>query len=299
MHESSLGELVLAGATLEATLEALPDAVIVVDPDGQIVSKNPFGERVLKATGGENASSFRELPMPSAVLNDVNEVLQKGNAGDRPLDLSKALSVPMNGRLLKMHITVAPIPDFFPRRAGAAIVLADVTEFARLDDLRGEVVAIASHELKTPLTSLQMNHLLLQENADNLTARQREILAAAVRGGHELGATIDELLDLTRIEAGQLRLADQQVDLAAVVDQVASSLSPRFDDGKITLQIIKDAPKTVVRADPARMRLVFVNLLTNSLKYTPPGGRVTVRFSSMQNMHVDGCKAGQGCKSRH
>jgi NtrC-family two-component system sensor histidine kinase KinB len=282
-RQSSLGELLLAKGTLESTLAALPDAVIVVDPDGQIVSKNPLAEGVLKAIGGPPAVRFGDLPLTPAVLREVDETLREGRAHDSRPDLSQTLSVPLNGRPAKMLVTVVPIPEFLPRRAGAAIVLADVTEFARLDELRGEVVAIASHELKTPLTSLQMNLLLLGEKADNLTARQREILTAAVRGGEELGATIDELLDLTRIEAGQLRLLQQRIDLTAVVEQVARGLRPRYSDADVTLEIVKEVPSAVVQGDAARLGLVFVNLLTNALKYTPRGGNVTVRLASLQN----------------
>jgi NtrC-family two-component system sensor histidine kinase KinB len=282
-RESSLGELLLAKATLEATLAALPDAVIVVDPDGQIVSKNPLAVKILKAIGGAEVAQVGDLPLSPAVLHDVKETLRDGHASGARPDLSQALSVSLDGRQLKMLVTVVPIPEFLPRRAGAAIVLADVTEFARLDELRGEVVAIASHELKTPLTSLQMNLLLLQEKADNLTARQQEILTAAVRGGEELGATIDELLDLTRIEAGQLRLVQQRVDLAAVIEQTVRMLRPRYDDAQVTLRVVQDVGSALVRGDAARLRLVFVNLLTNALKYTPRSGEVVVRLASLQN----------------
>jgi two-component system, NtrC family, sensor histidine kinase KinB len=290
-RESSLGELLLAKATLEATLAALPDAVIVVDPDEQIVSKNPLAVQVLQAMGGKEAARVEDLPLSSTVLREVKETLRQGRAsGVRP-DLGQALSVSLNGRPRKMLVTVVPIPEYLPRRAGAAIVLADVTEFARLDELRGEVVAVASHELKTPLTSLQMNLLMLQEKADNLTARQREILTAAVAGGEELAATIDELLDLTRIEAGQLQLAKQRVDLDALVEQVSRTFRPRYQDAEVALRVVREAPTAIVQGDPARLRIVLVNLLTNALKYTPRGGEVTLRLASRQN-------AGAGSKSR-
>jgi NtrC-family two-component system sensor histidine kinase KinB len=282
-RESSLGELLLAKATLEATLGALPDAVIVVDPDGQIVSKNPLAEEILKAIGGKTAARVSDLPLPSAVLQEVMEDLRDGRPHSAKPDLSQALSVSLNGQDHKMLVTVVPIPQFLPRRAGAAIVLADVTEFARLDELRGEVVAVASHELKTPLTALQMNLMLLQEKAENLTGQQREILGAAVHGSEELAATIDELLDLTRIEAGQLRLQQQRVDLGAVVEHAVRTLRPRYQDAEVALRVAKDVPTAIVRGDAARLGIVFINLLTNALKYTPRGGEVSVRLASMQN----------------
>ena len=201
-RESSLGELLLAKATLEATLAALPDAVIVVDPDGQIVSRNPLAVKILEAVGGAGAARFGDLQLPKTILQDVEETLRTGHTRTARPDLSRALTVSVNGRQTKFMVTVVPIPHFLPRRAGAAIVLEDITEFARLDKLRSEVVAVASHELKTPLTALQMNLLLLQEKADNLTTRQWEILTAAVHGGEELGSIIDELLDLAQDRGG-------------------------------------------------------------------------------------------------
>jgi NtrC-family two-component system sensor histidine kinase KinB len=282
-RESSLGELLLAKSTLEATMAALPDAVIVVDPDGLIVAKNPLAEKILKAIGDRKTERFEDLPLARGILKDVRETLRTGQAGAARPDLNQALPVTVDGRPLKMLASVVPIPQYLPRRAGAAIVLADVTDFARLDELRGEVVAVASHELKTPLTSLQMNLLLLREQPGNLSARQQEILTAAVEGAEELATTIDELLDLTRIEAGQLQLVKQRVDLDTLVQQVARTLRPRFEDAEVSLRIVEDAPDPVVQGDPARLRIVFVNLLTNALKYTPRGGDVTVRLASGQN----------------
>jgi NtrC-family two-component system sensor histidine kinase KinB len=300
-HESSLGELLAAKTTLEATLAALPDAVVVVDPDGRIASKNRLAEDVLKATGGSVAQTFGELPLPPAVLRDVGETLHGGRTGGTKAGLDQALAVTFDGRPWKLLVSVVPIPEFFPHRAGAAIVLADVTEFARLDELRSEVVAVASHELKTPLTSLQVNLLLLKEKADNLTPRQHEILSAAVRGAEDLAATIEELLDLARIEAGQLHLDRQRVDIAGVVEQAVQKLRPLFDDAGVAVRVVRDTANSVVAGDAARLRLVVTNLLTNALKYSPQRkGEVVVRLWADPNtggkpqLHVAVTDSGPG-----
>jgi NtrC-family two-component system sensor histidine kinase KinB len=277
---SSLGELLLAKATLEATLAALPDAVIVVDPEGRIVSRNPRAEEVIRALGGAEAGRVGDLPLTPAALRGVEDALRGGRPTNGRGDLGQALAVPLGGRPVKMLPRAAPIPDFRPHRPGAVLVLDDVTEFARLDELRSELVAVASHELKTPLTALQMNLLLLAERADNLTPRQREILDAALGGVEELRGTIEELLDLTRIEAGQLRLARERVDLGAVVEQAAAAIRPRFEDAGVALRVEREVPGAAVRGDAARLRIVFANLLGNALKYTPRG-EVVVRLESL------------------
>jgi NtrC-family two-component system sensor histidine kinase KinB len=165
---------------------------------------------------------------------------------------------------------------------------AVIADFDRLDQLRAELVAVASHELKTPLTSLQVNLLLLDERAEGLTPRQREVLAAAILGGQELEATIGELLDLTRIEAGQLRLQRERVDPAAVAEQVVRALRPRFEDAEVGLRVVNEDRGAIVRGDADRLRVVFANLLTNALKYTPRGGAVVVRLASGQDAGVGG-----------
>ncbi len=274
-RNSSLGELLLAKTILESTLAVLPDAVFVVDSAERIEPKNALARALLRP---QATPRVQDLPLPPDVLQAVEDTLRGKQRGVRP-DPSQALPVCVDGRQLRMLVTVAPIAEHLPAQRGAVLVLADVTDFARLDELRSELVAVASHELKTPLTSLRMNLLLLRERAENLTARQTEILAATVQAVEELAETIDELLDLTRIEAGQLRLQRETVDLDALVEQAANSLRPRFDDARIGLRIVHESPALML-GDAARLRIVFLNLLDNALKYTPAGGEVEVRLAT-------------------
>jgi signal transduction histidine kinase len=109
-----------------------------------------------------------------------------------------------------------------------------------------------------------------------------------VCSAEELAATIDELLDLTRIEAGQLRLQRESIDLDALMEQAARSPRPRFEDAAIRLRIVHEAPPALVRGGAARLRIIFVNLLDNALKYTPAGGEVEVRLSVAADADKDG-----------
>ncbi len=282
-RQSNLGEVMRAKETLESTIAALPDAVIVFDPDGRIVAQNPLAKLVLTARRAETASSVDELPFSPANLRAINGALHGSRTGEPRADLDRALAIPLDGHMRKFMLTAVPIPEFWQGRQGAVAVLYDVTDFARLDELRTELVAVASHELKTPLTTLRMNLMLLGEQADNLTPRQQEILATAVLGCQELASTIDELLDLTRIEAGQLRLSREAVDVCAIIDRAIASLRQRFDDAAITVRVAAGAHPTIIFADGARLGMVFTNLLSNALKYTPRGGSVSIQVTSARN----------------
>jgi len=281
-RRSNLGEVVRAKETLEATLAALPDGVIVVDPDGRIAAVNGLARSILRAAGAEKARELDELPLSADHLRAVSETLQ----GLRPLGVrsesTRTLSVTLDDRQLWFAPVVMPIA-FSEGRIGAVIALTDVTDFVRLDELRAELIALVSHELKTPLTTLRMNLLLLAERPDDLTVRQREILATAAVGCEELAGTIDELLDLSRIEAGQLRLALARVDLQALVEQAVGTFRSRYAEAAIDLSVRCQCPQAVVFGDGPRLALVVSNLLSNALSYTPPGGRVVISMSSRQN----------------
>jgi len=279
----NLGEVLRAKETLESTLRALPDAVLVIDPEGTIVASNPLARSVLKATGVENAQRIAELPLPSPSLWAVDAALRGERGNETRAEFSRALSVSLDGRRCKFMFTVIPIPEFREGRFGAVAILYDVTDFARLDELRTELVGVASHELKTPLTTLRMNLMLLAEKADNLTARQHEILDTAMLGCQQLADTIDELLDLTRIEAGQLRLAHEIVDMRAVIERAAAALRQRYEDAAVRLLVPHAEERFLVRGDPARLSMVFTNLLSNALKYTPGGGAVSIGVVADRN----------------
>lgn len=282
-RRSNLGEVMRAKETLEATIAALPDAVIVIDPEGQIVAENPLAKSVLSARKAERAQSIDELPFSPASLRAIRGALSGQRTTETRAELDRAFAVPLDGHSRKFMLTALPIPEFQQVKFGAAAILYDVTDFARLDELRMELVAVASHELKTPLTTLRMNLLLLSERAENLTARQHEILETAVLGCQELAGTIDELLDLTRIEAGQLRLARDRIDLRRIVDRSIASLRQRFEDASVTVRVLPDHGTAFVLGDAARLGMVFTNLLSNALKYTPRGGSVSINLGAAGN----------------
>ncbi len=282
-RRSSLGELLAAKTTLEATLNALPDPVLVFAPDAALVALNPPARAVLAAKRAAGAGCLRDLPLLPAHREAVETAFAGRPAVPPRTDFSQALTAVLDGRPHRFALTAVPVPEFEPRRTGAVVVLDDVTEFARLDELRSELIGVASHELKTPLTTLHMNLLMLREDTGRLAHRRDEMLTAAVQGCEELGTTIDELLDVTRVESGQLRLNLAPVDVRAVVGQVVRALRPRFEDARVRPEVAHDGGPAVVRGDAARLRIVFTNLLTNALKYSPAGGAVAVRTASGRN----------------
>lgn len=292
-RRSSLGDVLAAKNTLEATLDALPDAVLLVAPDGSMAALNQPAQAVLRAKNVEEARQVRDLPLSPEHQAAVGLALAGRATMPRQPDFQHTFDVSLEGQPRRFMLTAVPVPECAPGQTGAVVVLHDVTEFARLDELRAELIGMASHELKSPLTTLRMNLLMLMEHSTGLSQRQQQLLAAAVQGCEELGSTIEELLDITRVEAGQLRLNLAPVELGAVLASAHHGLQPRFEDEGVALQVLMETSPALVLGDAARLASVFTNLLTNALKYSPRDSTVTVRVASAQKAGKPGPAAVQ------
>jgi NtrC-family two-component system sensor histidine kinase KinB len=279
-RRSNLGEVLQAKAALEATLQALPEAVILLDDTGHVLSMNRRAEDVLGVNGPVENLRTEVLHVGGVPLESL---VDRDGPDARPdaVDLARALRVTLDGSERRLLARTLRVGDLSDERRRTILVLYDVTELARLDEMRAELIAVASHELRTPLTTLRMTLLMLRENVAALPPRQQELVATCFAGVQQLGDTIDEFLDLTRIEAGQLRLNVDTVDVRALLEQLAQRWTARAKDQDVELAVRSSDAR--MNADAVRLRVVLDNLLSNALKYTPRGGRVHVETALVQS----------------
>ena len=279
-RRTNIGEVVQAKNTLEATLEALPDAVVLLDAGCRILSMNHAALAAFRAAGVTDPKTLEDLHISGLDRDAIAEAI-KAEAHIGPVsDLTRTIHVERDGTSQRLLPRVVPVPGLTSRQSGAILVLYDVTDLARLDEMRSELVAVASHELQTPLTTLRMTLLMLQEEAAELPARERELVATSLIGVEQLTETVHEFLDLTRIEAGELRLNLEPVHLPALLTEVVHRVEPQATAQAIALRSIVPPDLPAVIGDHRRLRVVFENLLSNALKYTPSGGTITVTAAS-------------------
>lgn len=281
-RRSNLGEVLRAKATLEAMMRALPDAVLLVDSEGSVASRNPAADDLFERMGQTAPAQIEQVVDLGIDRARVAEVMA-GSFLPEHIDLGSTLRCDVGGetrRLLPRIVRTNPAAD---ERSGFVLVLSDVTELARLDEMRAELVAVASHELRTPVTTLRMTLLMLQEGEGSLPSRARELLSTALVGADQIAETVDELLDMTHIEAGRLKLSCEPIDAVRLIQEIASRAQMRADEGGVRLSVDAAADLPPVFGDRARLRIVLDNLLSNALKYTPPGGMIRIDASSAQS----------------
>jgi PAS domain S-box-containing protein len=169
---------------------------------------------------------------------------------------------------------------------GRVFAFRDVTHEREVDRMKTEFVSMVSHELRTPLTSIKgYVDLLLEGEVGELAPDQQEFLEIVGSNAERLVALINDILDISRIEAGKVNLTLTNVDLEPLVGRLALSLRPQIESKRQELTFHVDPHLPRVRADSARLTQIITNLLSNAQKYTPAGGKISLRAVG-QGRHV-------------
>ncbi len=256
-------------ATLASLVRSLIDALIVVDDKGCIAYWNPSAERYLgleaaAVVGQPLAAVDRHL---AGVVQDPAQVLEQLRQAIR--DIAGFPQVEFQ--------LLAPAPRtlqarFFPVQAhrGYGIVLRDVTAERHLDDIKSQLLSTVSHELRTPLASIKgFATTLLRNDVQWDAATRREFLQIIDQESDRLGELIANLLEMSRIEAGVLRIDCDWLDLPALIAEAVDEMRLRTTSHTFVVDVPPDLPR--VYADTRRIRQVLHNLLENAIKYSPTG----------------------------
>jgi two-component system sensor histidine kinase ResE len=263
---------------LAGILGSMTDGVITFDKEGEVLLFNPPAQAYLaplvELTIGQRLGTDISLP---SVEEAFHQVLATGKMASAEIELdNRAFScrlAPLKGE-----------PQGNVR--GVVLVLLDMTRERRLEEMRREFVANVSHELRTPLTYLQGYTEAILDGLAADPAEEKKYLKIILDETLRLRRLVSDLLDLSRIEAGQVDLPLEEVRLVELVDQVLPKLVPMTADKNLELvtQIGPELPP--VWGNPDRLQQVLINLLDNALRHTPDGGRVTVTAREIEGNMV-------------
>jgi NtrC-family two-component system sensor histidine kinase KinB len=258
-----------------AVIEAIDDGVVVVDQRLTVIDLNPAAATAL----GTTTPHARGRPLGDLAADAPFLAATSDAAEGRAAESREAGYVAAAGR--EYEVVVTPMTGPSGASLGAVVLFRDVTQLRQLDRLKGEFVATASHELRTPVTSLGMSVGLLQERlAGRLDDSERGLLNAATEDVDRLRALADDLLDLSRVEAGRLDLEPVPVEPSSIVEEAASAFSVAAEGAGLSVAASSQAGLPSVIVDAPRIRRVLANLMANAIRHTPAGGHVAVRASS-------------------
>jgi PAS domain S-box-containing protein len=288
----------LAQYWLAALIESADDAIISKTLEGIITSWNKGAERIFGYTADEVIGKPVTILIPEGQQDEEPAILARLRAGER-IEHYETIRVRKDGTHIDISLTVSPIKGPQGDIIGASKIARDVTEQKQarksLDEayrqaeessrLKEEFLATISHELRTPLSAilgwarmLRLGQLSKENAAKALDTIERNARAQA--------QLIDDLLDVSRIVTGKLRMDVRPSDPNAFIDAAVESVRPAAEAKGVRMQKVIDTGLISIPGDPVRLQQVVWNLLSNAIKFTPRGGRVQIR-SERVNSHLE------------
>jgi two-component system phosphate regulon sensor histidine kinase PhoR len=269
--DHQLSSLTHENARLAAILNQMTDGVLIADAGGRIQFANPAARKLFE-TGDPVGRGVVEVIRHHQLV----ETWRKCQQGQ--VMQSGTVEIPAKRQIIQL----IAIPDQY---AGGALLLAqDLTTLRRIETVRRDFISNVSHELRTPLASLKALTETLQSGALEDPPAARRFLERIEAEVDALTQMASELLDLTRIESGQTTLNLANVLPQRILDSVADRMKMQAERASLDLLVQVAAALPPVRADMARIEQVLVNLIHNAIKFTPPGGRITLSAA----LHPDG-----------
>ncbi len=269
---------------MEAILQSLSDGVLVCDTDSKILSANPAVGRILER---DIESLFMGITLHD-VLHDLlgdrmqemplNELLHHPLNKEEEARVFEAV-VDVNMRVVSL--TMAPVLKDRNELFGALLLMHDITREVEAERLKTEFIGTMSHELRTPMTSIKgYTQLLAMGGLGPVNDTQREFLNTIQKNSERMISMINDVLDITKIETGNVDLELRPIHLAESLSGVVTELQALITARSHTLTMSIPAGLPFVRADTNRLHQILNNMLSNAIKYTPNNGKV----------HIEACE---------
>jgi two-component system phosphate regulon sensor histidine kinase PhoR len=270
--KSKVGELSEDRSQLLAMLTSMVEGVMVLDYRGRVLQVNPALERMFGVTRAETRGrQVSELFRHPELNQLVSNVLASRVGQEDEIVLAPS------GRCLHIEASVAGGQQ--DNEACVVLVFHDITELRRLENIRKDFVANVSHELRTPLTSIKgYVEALLDGGRDDPDTSVR-FLDIILKQSDRLNLILEDLLQLSKIESGQVQFKREPLHIGSVVERTIAMIKPLADKKhhRLIAQVSSDLP--LVNGDQERLVQVLANLVDNAIKYTPEGGQITVTAS--------------------
>jgi len=279
-------------AKLETILSSMFEGIMLTNERGEILLLNPSIRKLFFIDSSPEGRKPLEVIRNNAIQEIVDRVLHENR---EVITQEVSISIPEQKTIMINGVPV--VKDNVIE--GAVFVFHDITELKRLEEIRKDFVANVSHELRTPISSIKgYAETLLDGKVDNEDT-VKEFLSIIYQDSNRLANLIDDLLDLSKIESGKMKLEFEPLEILPIVNRCVNVLGKSAKDKSLSVKL--DIPTNLLKilGDHKRLSQVFLNLLDNAIKYTPEGGSITVNATSKEKIvQVDISDTGIGISEK-
>lgn len=272
---------------LEALLGSIGAGIVATDEAGYVTRINKaalqlLGYRAVEVLGKRFIDTFMAHREDGSQVRTVDRPIVRSFLTGETIS-EKALYGKKDGSLLPVQLTVSPIM-MHGRPVGAIEVFRDATLDIQSDKMKSDFISLASHQLRTPLSSINIySHMLQDGQAGKLNMEQKQFVDRILMSVDRMNELINTLLNITRIEAGGITVETGEVQLGRLVSELVSEAVASAEEKGLNLSSEIDHTIPCVTTDDLLVREVMANLISNAIKYTPAGGSVVVSLNRKRN----------------
>lgn len=253
--------------TLSVVLNQMTDAVIIVDQEGFVKLANPAAKLMFEIQNGHEREKTSVEFLRNHQINELIEKCQKEH-------VQKEMSVEINLNKMFVHVIAKPLEEIYSN--GVLLIIQDFTRIHQLEKIRSDFVSNVSHELRTPIASLKALSDTLQEGALEDPPAARRFLQRMNVEIDNLTQMVQELLELSKIESGRISLKRSYLNPKDLVNNAIDRMIVQAERSGLQLKFEVPDEISYVYADPDRITQVFINLIHNAIKFTEPGGSISI-----------------------
>lgn len=285
---------------MTAIVNSLAEGLVLVDGNYRVLHINPAAEHLLNVGADQVGEELTLIVQDITLARALKE-----SEGQISLNETVNLEVTLDqrGETSTLRIVASPFLDEAGAVLGTVYVFDDITREKEIDQMKSDFVSLVSHELRTPMTSIiGFVSLILDGKTGPINDKQRRSLVRVQHQAERLADLINDLLDISRIEAGRIQMKQEEISVSEIAEQRIEEISPQADAKSIELRLFasESLPHTI--GDQERIGQVFTNLIGNAIKFTPESGKIAVRISangtlsgkSDKALHIEVIDTGEG-----
>lgn len=282
-------------AKSEAILHSIGDAVFATDMEGKIVLFNKVAEETSgfeaeKAIGKHYKDIFKFVKEPDG--KESGDFIRAAIEENTIKKMSNhVLLVRKDGSTVPITDSASPVIDQDGKTIGCVVIYTDATIERRIDKSKTEFVSLASHQLRTPLTSINwLSEMFLNGDLGEISPKQRENLRVIAKSGNRMASLVSSLLNVSKLELGVFAINPVETEMIDIVEEVVREMTSETNKKKISIKTESDKKMPGISADPTLLKILIQNLIVNAVHYSPYGTSINLELFTNKNNFVFICK---------
>jgi PAS domain S-box-containing protein len=271
----NINKLVTEKEKSEAIVNNITSPIIVTDEENRIILLNQEAKKLFDINNEVENEHFLEVIRNEDLFNQIKDNSQSPRNSKEAAD--KNIIVTSGDKELHYKVSSKLISNQEGKIQYRVTLLENITKLKEIDQMKSDFVSTVSHEFRTPLTSMNMGlSLLLEENLGKINEEQKELLEAVYEDCERLNELVNDLLDLSRIESGKIKMEFEKTSIKNIVEATIKPFRPQAEEKGISLLNRVEDDEVLAWADSNKISWVISNLIGNALRYTESGGKIRV-----------------------